>query len=78
MYIANFLLNFTSGTPGGSSLSCTSELSCSSRQACPGWSGITMTEMEPTVFSVTIGLSGGLRGYQSITGRHRGIVSNIQ
>ena len=72
MYVANFSLNFATGTPGGNSSSCTSELSCSTRQACPGWSGITKTEMEPTVFRVTIGLSGGLRGYQSITGWYRG------
>ena len=75
MYVANFSLDFASGSPGGNSLRCTSELSCSTRAACPGWSGITMTEMEPTTFSVTIGLSGGLRGYQSITGRHRRIIS---
>ena len=33
-----------------------------------GWEGAIMTAMEPTTFTVKIGLSGGLRGYQSITG----------
>ena len=67
-YTANYLVNFGAGTPGGSSLSCPSELSCSTRPACPGWSGIELTADEPTVFTVKLGLSGGIRGYQSITG----------
>ena len=67
-YVANFLLNFAAGSPGGNSLSCPSELSCSTRPVCQGWTGIALNATESTVFTVKLGLSGGIRGYQSITG----------
>ena len=60
------MLNFAAGRD--SELSCRSELSCSTTPQCPGWTGLSMTATESTVFRVTIGLSGGIRGYQSITG----------
>ena len=63
------MLNFATGS---SQLRCGSELSCSTPiQGCPGWTGLNISASEvsePTVFRVTIGLSGGIRGYQSITG----------
>ena len=46
---------------------CSELLQCEQEKVC-GWEGVTMTAMEPTTFTVKIGLSGGLRGYQSITG----------
>ena len=46
---------------------CSEPLQCEQEKIC-GWEGVTMTAMEPTTFTVKIGLSGGLRGYQSITG----------
>ena len=46
---------------------CDRPLQCEQEKVC-GWKGVTMTAMEPTTFTVKIGISGGLRGYQSITG----------
>ena len=60
------MLDFAAG--GDSELQCSSELSCSTRLECPGWTGLNITTTEPTVFRVRIGTSGGIRGYQSITG----------
>ena len=61
------MLKFSAG--GNSELRCESELSCSATMpGCPGWTGLSISAPEPTVFRVTIGLSGGIRGYQSITG----------
>ena len=60
------MLDFAAGDD--SELRCSSELSCSTRPECPGWNGLNITATEPTVFRVRIGTSGGIRGYQSITG----------
>ena len=60
------MLKFSAG--GNSELQCESELQCSAMPGCPGWTGLSISAPEPTVFRVTIGLSGGIRGYQSITG----------
>ena len=61
------MLNFAAGS--SSQLRCGSELSCSTTMTgCPGWTGLSISAPEPIVFRVTIGLSGGIRGYQSITG----------
>ena len=57
----NVQLNFAQ------SVQCSEPLQCMSEMVC-GWEGVSMTAMEPTTFTVKIGLSGGLRGYQSITG----------
>ena len=66
-HTANFMLNFAAGS--SSQLRCGSQLSCSTTMpGCPGWNGLSMSAPEPTIFRVTIGLSGGIRGYQSITG----------
>ena len=60
------MLNFAAGS---SQLRCGSELSCSTTmQGCPGWTELRISAPESTVFRVRIGLSGGIRGYQSITG----------
>ena len=77
---ANFLLDFASGPPGKNSIHCmhirvvmfnkTNISSTWNHHAC-------MTTTEPTIYSVKIGLSGGIRGYQSITGKHR-IISTSQ
>ena len=48
-------------------MQCSEPLQCIQEEIC-GWEGLSMTAMEPTTFTVKIGLSGGLRGYQSITG----------
>ena len=61
------MLNFSAGRD--SELRCKSELLCSTRQECPGWTEKNITATEFTVFRVRIGLSGGIRGYQSITGK---------
>ena len=50
-------------------MQCSEQLKCMPEVVC-GWEGLSMTAMEPTTFAVKIGLSGGLRGYQSITGNY--------
>ena len=40
---------------------------CVVEEIC-GWTGQIITAMEPTIFRVKIGPSGGLRGYEYITG----------
>ena len=61
--LANVQLNFAQ------SLRCSESLQCMQEEVC-GWEGLSMTAMEPTTFTVKIGLSGGLRGYQAITGNY--------
>jgi len=46
---------------------CDQLLQCMPEMVC-AWEGLSMTAMEPATFAVKIGLSGGPRGYQSITG----------
>ena len=60
------MLDFAAGDD--SELRCSSKLSCLTSSECPGWNGLNITAAEPTVFRVRIGTSGGIRGYQSITG----------
>ena len=60
------MLNFADGS--NSELRCKSELSCITRPECRGWTGLSITATKSTVFRVRLGLSGGIRGYQSITG----------
>ena len=48
---------------------CSEALQCMEEEVC-GWRGHSMTAMEPTTFTVKIGPSGGLRGYQYITGNY--------
>ena len=48
---------------------CSESLQCVEDMVCP-WEGLSMTAMDPTTFMVKIGLSGGLRGYQAITGNY--------
>ena len=60
-YIADVQVDFAQKAQCSESLQCIQEEIC-------GWEGTSMTAMEPTTFIVKIGLSGGLRGYQSITG----------
>ena len=48
-------------------MQCNETLQCMEEEIC-GWEGHSMTAMEPTAFTVKIGISGGLRGYQFITG----------
>ena len=62
------MLDFASGT-GSDNLRCEADLQCRVEQPCPAWSGKTIVAKEPTTFTVKIGLSGGTRGYQAITGR---------
>ena len=61
-FLANFQLNFAQGSQCVEPLQCIDEMVCA-------WEGANMTAMEPTTFFVKIGSSGGLRGYQAITGR---------
>ena len=62
LLLANVQLNFAQSMQCGEPLQCMEETVC-------GWEGLSMTAMEPTTFTVKIGLSGGLRGYQAITGK---------
>ena len=48
---------------------CQAPLQCVMDEQLCGWSGITITAREATTFRVVIGPSGGLRGYQYITGK---------
>ena len=59
--LANVELNFAESLRCGEPLQCMQETICA-------WEGLSITAMEPTAFTVKIGLSGGLRGYQAITG----------
>lgn len=63
-FVANVQVNFAQ-----SGLRCNETLQCMPEMVCD-WEGLSMTAMEPTTFTVKIGLSGGLRGYQAITGNH--------
>ena len=63
LLLANVRLNFAE------SVQCSEPLQCMQDMVC-GWEGLNMTAMEPTTFTVKIGLSGGLRGYQAITGNY--------
>ena len=70
------MLDFAAGED--SELRCSSELSCSASPAeCPGWTGLNSTATEPTTFRVRIGISGGIRGYQSITGNDLKCISIV-
>ena len=62
------MLDFATGT-GSDNLQCQADLQCREIPSCPAWQGQTIVAKEPTTFSVKIGLSGGLRGYQAITGK---------
>ena len=55
-------MNFAGGSQCSQPLQCIEEMVCA-------WEGINMTATEPTTFFVKIGSSGGLRGYQAITGK---------
>ena len=46
---------------------CNGSPQCAMEDIC-GWSGQTITAMEARTFRVRIGPSGGLRGYEYITG----------
>ena len=61
--LANVELNFAESLRCGEPLQCMQEVVCD-------WEGLSITAMEPTAFTVKIGLSGGLRGYQAITGNY--------
>ena len=61
-FLENYQLNFAGGSQCSQPLQCIEEMVCA-------WEGINMTATEPTTFFVKIGLSGGLRGYQAITGK---------
>ena len=52
-------------------MECSGTLWCMEEKVC-AWEGLSVTAMEPTTFTVKIGVSGGLRGYQSITGQLKG------
>ncbi|XP_065916173.1 protein Skeletor, isoforms B/C-like [Dysidea avara] len=63
---ANYQLNFNTTPPGN--LACVGTPVCEVEEIC-GWTGQRITAMEPTTFRVRIGPSGGLRGYEYITGQ---------
>ncbi|XP_065916178.1 protein Skeletor, isoforms B/C-like [Dysidea avara] len=62
---ADYQINFSSAPTGD--MVCSRSLQCTTENIC-GWIGHTITAMEPTAFRVRIGPSGGLRGYEYITG----------
>jgi len=66
IYSANFQINFNVNPPGN--LACVGTPVCVVEEIC-GWTGQTITAMDATTFRVKIGPSGGLRGYEYITGK---------
>ncbi|XP_065916179.1 protein Skeletor, isoforms B/C-like [Dysidea avara] len=62
---ADYQINFSSAPTGD--MVCSGSLQCVTEDIC-GWTGQTITAMEATTFRVRIGPSGGLRGYEHITG----------
>ena len=68
-YSANIQINFNATPPGN--LACVGTPVCVVEEIC-GWTGQMITAMEPTIFRVKIGPSGGLRGYEYITGKLAG------
>ena len=58
-------------------MECSETLQCMEEEIC-GWRGHSMTAMEPTTFTVKIGPSGGLRGYQYISGNYVHTVNQNQ
>ena len=64
-HLADYQINFSSAPTGD--MVCSRSLQCTTENIC-GWIGHTITAMEPTAFRVRIGPSGGLRGYEYITG----------
>ena len=64
--IANVEINFGEDPTGD--MVCQGTPQCIQEDLC-GWSGMTITARESTTFRVVIGPSGGLRGYEYITGK---------
>ncbi|XP_065916181.1 protein Skeletor, isoforms B/C-like [Dysidea avara] len=62
---ADYQINFSSAPTGD--MVCSGSPQCAMEDIC-GWTGQRITAMEPTTFRVRIGPSGGLRGYEYITG----------
>ena len=62
-FLADVKLNFAQ------SMRCSEPLQCMKEAVCD-WKGLSITAREPTTFMVKIGLSGGQRGYQAITGNY--------
>ena len=48
-----------------------------SAMECPGWGGLNINATEATIFRVTIGTSGGARGYPSITGNALALLHSV-
>ena len=65
LFSANYQINF--GTTPSGNLACVGTPQCVVEDIC-GWTGQSITAMEATTFRVKIGPSGGLRGYEYITG----------
>ena len=65
--IANVEINFGEAPTGD--MVCQTPPQCVMDEQLCGWSGMTITAREATTFRVIIGPSGGLRGYQYITGK---------
>lgn len=64
--IENVEINFGAAPTGN--MQCQATPQCMQQDLC-GWSGVTITSREETTFKVKIGPSGGLRGYEHITGK---------
>ena len=63
--IANVEINFGEDPTGN--MVCQAPPQCTEEDLC-GWTGMTITAREARTFRVRIGPSGGLRGYEYITG----------
>ena len=66
MLIENVQINF--GVAPTGNLECQTTPQCMEQNIC-GWSGTTITSRVARTFRVKIGPSGGLRGYEHITGK---------
>ena len=66
LLIANVEINFGEDPTGD--MVCQASPQCIGEELC-GWSGMTIIARESTTFRVVIGPSGGLRGYEYITGK---------
>lgn len=66
LLIENVQINF--GTAPTGNMQCEASPQCIEEDIC-GWSGVTITSRVARTFRVKIGLSGGLRGYEYITGK---------
>ena len=66
LLIANVEINFGEDCTGD--MVCQASPQCIQEELC-GWSGMTITARESTTFRVVIGPSGGLKGYEYITGK---------